>query len=314
MDIKNSKKILITLPDRLGDTLFRTPLLRLFATILPNAEIAVLAPTKISQAVVTNNPYVKEIPPLFDKKDQYDLIINTRSSKCIPEDIKTVNAKYIEYCSDANKKMHSAENFLQFFAKIFNFDLSKFAKHYDIFPQNTNFTYIEKIFAKNNISLAKEILIGFHLGCHSLAKNRTRLWKKSSHKKAWPLKNFIRLNEKLYKYNPNIRIILTGSKEEEQLGTKFCKNHPQTINLINQTSVLDLAALMTYLKLFLSNDTGAMHIACTTDINLIALFGATNPIITGPYPKNENRIVLHKPKISAIGVDEVFSNILRKLF
>ena len=304
MAIKQYKRILIVLPERLGDTLFRTPLLRLLATIFPNAEIAALAPSKLCAAVLANNPYLTKIPP----KD-YDLVINVRGSKRATEKIKIVNTEYIEYPGDHSLKMHTAEDSLNFFAKKFNFDLSNFARHYDIFPQNSNFSYIEKLLAENNIKPKQELLIGFHVGCHGLAKNRSRLWKRFSHPRVWPLKKFIQLAKKLYQYNPAIRIILTGAKEEKRLGKIFCKKYPEAINLINQTSVLDLAALMTHLQLFLSNDTGAMHIACTTNIKLIALFGATNPIANDPYPKSENRIVMRKPKINTISVDEVFREI-----
>lgn len=305
MATKQYQRILIVLPERLGDTLFRTPLLRLLAMIFPHAEIAALAPSKLCQAVITNNPYLNKMPA-----KNYDLVINVSDSKRATENIKIATAEYIEYPGDHSLKMHSADDFLSFFAKKFGFDLSGFARHYDIFPQHANFSYIEKILAKNNINLKQEIPIGFHIGCHGLAKNRSRLWRRFAHPRAWPLQKFIQLAKKIYQYNPAIRIILTGAKEEKKLGEIFSKQCQQIINLINQTSVLDLAALMTYLKLFVSNDTGAMHIACTANIKLIALFGANNPIANNPYPKSQNRIVMRKPKINDITIDEVFQELI----
>ena len=151
------------------------------------------------------------------------------------------------------------------------------------------------------------------MGCHGLAKKRTRLWNKFSHPKAWPLKNFIGLTKKLQEYNSSIRIILTGTEEETKLGAMFCKKSPRSINLINQTSVLDLAALISYLQLFITNDTGTMHIACASNINMIALFGKSNPVATGPYPPSPSRVILFKPVIADITIDEVFQVICRHI-
>lgn len=315
--MRSVNNIIIAMPERLGDTLFRIPVLRLLKTILPHVNIDVIVPTSLSFEVLNYNPYIRElfIQPRIEQiknlKNNYDLVIDVSDSEYVENLIKEFNGEHISYIDDPALNVHSAEKSLQFFAKLFQYDLNNFTKQYDIYPQRKNFTHIEKLLSLKNVDINNEILVGFHMGCHGLAKKRTRLLNKFSHPKAWPLKNFVGFTEKLQKYNSSIRIVLTGTEEETKLGTMFCKKFPNSINLINQTSVLDLAALMSYLRLFVSNDTGSMHIACASNINVIALFGKSNPAITGPYPVSRSRIVLFKPRIADITIDEVFQTVCK---
>lgn len=315
--MRSITNIIVGMPERLGDTLFRTPVLRLLKAIFPHVNIDVIAPTNLSFEVLNYNPYIRElfiqpgIEQIKNLKCNYDLVIDVSDSEYMENLVKGFNGEHINYLDDSGLNMHSAEKLLQFFAKLFQYDLNNFTRQYDIYPQQENFTHIEKLLSLKNIDVNNEILIGFHMGCFSLVKRRTRLWNKFSHPRVWLLKNFIELTEKLRKYNSLIRIVLTGSGEETKLGTIFCKKFPNSINLINRTSVLDLAALMSYLQLFVGNDTGSMHVACTSNVSIIALFGANNPIINMPYPMSTNRTVLFKPKIADITVDGVFQAICR---
>ncbi len=315
--MRSINNVIIAMPERLGDTLFRTPLLRLLKTIFPHVNIDVIAPTHMCFEVLNHNPYIRElflqpkIKQIKDLKDNYDLAIDVSDSESMANLIKEFNEECINYVDDPALNIHSAEQSLQFFANLFQYDLTNFTRQYDIYPQQENFTCVERLLGLKNINVRNEILIGFHMGCHGLAKKRTRLWNRFSHPKAWPLENFIGLTKKLQECNSSIRIILTGTEEETKLGAMFCKKFPNSASLVNQTSVLDLAALMSYLRLFITNDTGSMHVACASNINVIALFGKSNPGITGPYPMNRSHMVLSKLKIADITVDEVFQTVCK---
>jgi heptosyltransferase-1/heptosyltransferase-2 len=59
-------------------------------------------------------------------------------------------------------------------------------------------------------------------------------------------------------------------------------------------SLKQLGALCQRLDLFITADTGPLHIANTVGAKkIIALFGPTSPNITGPYPQ-KNVVILHK--------------------
>ena len=282
-----------------------------------NAKVDVIALTSLAAEVMQYNPYINKVllkpneEEIIAIANDYDLALNIHVTPQGERYFKLLNRDAINF--SRTNQQHVAESFLQFAAKTFDFDLVNFDASYSLYPQQEHMQNIEKMLKRGGVNFTDDVLIGFHLGCHGLAKKRTRFWKRHSHPKAWPFKSFVKLAKKLQKHNPHIKIVLTGSKSEEKLGQLFGKKINNTINLIGQTSVLDLAALMSYLKLFLTNDTGVMHIACATNIKLIALFGHTDPIVTGPYPKKDYRVVLFNKNMKKIKVDNVFQNIISML-
>jgi heptosyltransferase-2 len=73
---------------------------------------------------------------------------------------------------------------------------------------------------------------------------------------------------------------------------EICKNLPErAVNLAGLTSIRELMALISVCTAFLTNDSGPMHLAAAMNIPLVALFGSTDEIVTGPYMHGE---VIHK--------------------
>jgi heptosyltransferase-2 len=54
------------------------------------------------------------------------------------------------------------------------------------------------------------------------------------------------------------------------------------MNLAGKTTLREAIYLISQCRLFLSNDSGLMHIAGALNIPTIALFGSTNPVTTAP--------------------------------
>jgi heptosyltransferase-2 len=73
------------------------------------------------------------------------------------------------------------------------------------------------------------------------------------------------------------------------------------------------AAIINELNLFVTNDTGVMHIASGLTVALIALFGDTNAFEWGPL--GENKISIQSPnrKMNGISVDSVFKTCIKIL-
>ena len=57
----------------------------------------------------------------------------------------------------------------------------------------------------------------------------------------------------------------------------------KVINLCGKTSVRQLCLLIKNCHIFLTNDSGPMHLADALGVKVVALFGSTNPVKTGPY-------------------------------
>ena len=124
--------------------------------------------------------------------------------------------------------------------------------------------------------------------------------------------------------------ILLGTKSDLAIGEQIAKTLGDSCtNRIGQTTLDQLVEELQQCRLLLTNDSGAMHLAAFLEIPVVAVFGSTEPRLTGPL--GHGHIVLrHQVECSpcflrecpidfrcmnAIGVQEVVDavmSILRK--
>lgn len=116
------------------------------------------------------------------------------------------------------------------------------------------------------------------------------------------------------------RIVLIGSRQDAAVGAQIASaisaNH---LNLVGQTDIRRLMALLARCRLLITNDSGPMHMAAALATPLVALFGPTDPVTTAPV--TDRGIIVRHPVacapclkrhcptdhrcMIAIGVDEV---------
>ena len=97
------------------------------------------------------------------------------------------------------------------------------------------------------------------------------------------MNRFVELGRKLLK-NSTITIILTGSPEEKNVCKDLAKqiNPARTVNFAGKTSFKELISLYSISDLLITNDSGPVHFASTTEIPILALYGPETPKIFGP--------------------------------
>jgi len=99
--------------------------------------------------------------------------------------------------------------------------------------------------------------------------------------KRWPLDRFRKVMDLLLPF-PIVWVLL-GTAQEKTLVSPLVEGFPGTVeNLIGQTSLEELLQTIQQLTLLLTNDTGSMHLAALFNIPTVALFGSTDPSLTGP--------------------------------
>jgi heptosyltransferase-2 len=109
--------------------------------------------------------------------------------------------------------------------------------------------------------------------------------------KCWLPDRFQKLTQMLLE-DSRISIVYFGDKAGTPLVDSICNQLPdRVINLAGQTTLRELIALIGACDIFLTNDSGPMHIASALNIPLLALFGSTNDTTTGPYLGGK---VIHK--------------------
>jgi len=129
----------------------------------------------------------------------------------------------------------------------------------------------------------RELLIGVHPGA---AYGETKRW--------FP-ERFGAVLGRLQKSGR--RFLLLGGPGEELIAQQISAemDHP-VIDLIGRTTVAEALALIGRCSLFLSNDSGLMHVAAALNIPQVALFGSTDPQKTAPL--NNRAVVIHPEHVS----------------
>ena len=85
------------------------------------------------------------------------------------------------------------------------------------------------------------------------------------------------------------RIVLVGTRaERERAGAVRGHLNGRALNAAGQTSLAELIALLSEADLFITNDSGPMHIADALGTPLVAVFGPTDAARTGPYRQRRN--------------------------
>jgi heptosyltransferase II len=104
--------------------------------------------------------------------------------------------------------------------------------------------------------------------------------------KQWLPDRFIELGRRLSKKG---RLVIVGGPAEAELGEAVAKG-VDGLNLAGKTSIPRLAAAIARCRLFVTNDTGPMHVADAVGTPMVAIFGPTDWIETPPYGKTHTLV------------------------
>ncbi len=107
--------------------------------------------------------------------------------------------------------------------------------------------------------------------------------------KRWPAERFAALARAI-RERFGLEPLVAGSPNEGFLAQQIGGT-----NLAGKTSLRELVALLERAQLVVANDSGPMHIASALNRPLVAIFGPTNPVRTGPFGRADSVIRLDIP-------------------
>ena len=130
----------------------------------------------------------------------------------------------------------------------------------------------EKAYARNIIGDRATIIIN---PCSSARKNNWRNWPQAHY-----------ADVIAYLMNKGYQVLLSGgpAKAEKYYADEIvdrCAKKP--INLVGQTSLMQLLALLEQAQCLVAPDTGPAHMGTVARIPVIGLYASSNPLRTGPY-------------------------------
>jgi ADP-heptose:LPS heptosyltransferase len=164
---------------------------------------------------------------------------------------------------------HVADRILDI-VRPFGIDTKNF--HSEITFDESDIKSADKFLAEMNVG-HQEIVIGFHCGA---GKKQNR----------WSLLKYVELIKNL-NLDYKAKIYLTGSDSDSEEINYVIEHVPFKFGLFLNKSIPEIAALISKSTLFISNDTGIMHVAGTTNTPQISIFGPTNPLNWAPIGKNK---------------------------
>ncbi len=110
--------------------------------------------------------------------------------------------------------------------------------------------------------------------------------------KRWPAEKYADLAH-MVEQKYQARVMVFGTNDDRQAAAVIARRCKEIIDLTGRTTLAEAMALIDQCQVFVTNDSGLMHVAAALKTPLAAIFGSTNPVTTGPF--SENNIILRQP-------------------
>jgi heptosyltransferase II len=289
------KRILIISPNWIGDALFTTTALRMLKETYPEADITVLAVPRAAE-VFQKNP------------DVHDVLLNEEETRSAWYPLALIQ-KIGKYDFDAAFIFHrSRSRAIWTFLAGIPLRIGYNTKGRGIFlthpvkqPPSEKHRIESLQYLLNQIGIkgkagppiyvpsgiAKDWVTHLLRDKHYVVLNPGGNWPP----KRWPIERFAQMADRLTT-ELGLHVVVTGSAKDRELAYAIQeRTTSRIINLVGQTDIEGLAALIQASRLFIGNDTGPMHLAAAMGTPLIALFGPTSAKITGPVGTGPIRVL-----------------------
>ena len=313
--------------DQLGDMLCAVPLLRALRTNFPSAHITLVAGEK-NYEIMLNHPYLNGVLK-YDKRSYFKnpftlwnffrlLRESAFDLAVVPSTVSiSLTSNLIALLSGATvrigpKGLHGIPHASSLcFNTAVDLDWSATpGKHQtlrnldilsplgigtDDLAPIIGFTSEEIEFSKKYLSQFRSqhaYLIGIHPGAGKV-KNR------------WRPECFALLANQLQE-KQNAGVIITAGPMDDEALNQMLQHLKCNHVLVHNKPIRHVAAIIDQLDLFITNDTGIMHVAAATRSALLALFGPTDPEQWAPKGQKNHYISAKNANIDTIPGDLVY--------
>ncbi len=112
--------------------------------------------------------------------------------------------------------------------------------------------------------------------------------------KRWPEDHYVILAQQLISRH-SLPILFMGAQADAPLGERLARRVPGSTQLCGKTTLHEFMRQLARARLVISNDSGGMHLAAILGVPTIAIFGSTEPSLTGPLGKSVRVLRHHVP-------------------
>jgi lipopolysaccharide heptosyltransferase II len=306
------KKVLVIYLSGIGDTVMVLSCLRFICKNYPNAEISVLASSR-NYEIVKASPYCSRLFYLDTTEGISDFI---RIFIRIMKELRRIEcdlvidfeqflrlSAIITFLSKARQRVgfrtpnqyrhwaytetltydpsaHNFDNFLRLLNLLGIYDKPRELEQ--IYVGKEDRTVVERLIQENGIS-HRDLVIGIHPGSGSTGVSRR-----------WEPAKYGAIADLLTDHR-GAKIVFTGTRDEQGLVRSILsttRNTTSCSNFAGKVTLGQLPFLIKRCRVFLSNDTGPLHIAAAMKVPVVALVGPNTPMRYGPI--GEGHSIIYK--------------------
>ncbi|MEI6241943.1 MAG: glycosyltransferase family 9 protein [Chlamydiota bacterium] len=295
-----TSRILIVSTTGLGDTLWATPIIRSIKNKHPTLCISLLT-TPLGKKIFENNPDISEVylvtqPYLFSFISLWKQLCKKRIDSIY---VFHASQRFILPLLSCLKKdkiigfSHSHKGWKNVLTEVISSPIIHEVDSRYLLVQSLSLSKKEnKLFyfpQKDEVKKMRDFFLSFPQKPFSMA------WHPGAKDlyKCWPKECFLELGKKVLS-TFNCNLFITGGKGEEKLNSFLVDNLKGAIP-VQQLDIREMGAFLLNMNLFLTNDTGPMHLSNALGIPTLALFVPTDPKICGPYGETKSHVLQKKP-------------------
>ncbi len=295
---KENKRILVFNVNWLGDVLFSTAVIRNIRRNFPDSYIACVVPSRC-YPVLKGNPNLDEII-IFDERDRhksplaklkfirelrskkFDVVYllhrsMTRALLCflagIPERVghNTKKRSFLltkKINPPSEEEVHRLDYYMDVIEKA---GLRIEDRYTEFFTSDEDDKFIDGFLGRNSIN-KNDFLVAINAGGNWMPKR-------------WPKENWAHLADELIG-DLRAKVIITGGLKDIELAKSIQGLMKEKLIIAaGALNLKQMGALMKRVDIFVTADTGPLHIANAVGAKkIIALFGPTSAAVTAPYP------------------------------
>ena len=275
--------MLIIKPGAVGDLLQMTPVVRALKRYSPEAEITVMVGSEATAALFSHDPHVSSTL-IFDRAGKhrslssqielwrtlrnrrFDLVLNFQRSnlKAWFFTSAAVPCRVLVYHKAKGRAIHAVMNYLETLAPL---GIPATDTALELGLDGAARAYAREYFSSQG--LEQTTVVALNPGA-SHAVNR------------WPTARFAELADQIAE-RLFAKAVIVGGPDDVRLAEEVVAlSRSKPLSLAGKTSLLQLGAVLEKCRALVSGDTGPLHMATAVGTRTIALFGAADPVRTGP--------------------------------
>lgn len=311
MWLSNTPKILIVNPYGIGDSLFSTPLIRTLHETYPKATLGILLGSR-TEDIFSHNPHIHAIFTykkdylrslsllkrmqyiagllLQIKKQKFDILIDLSNTDEYAFFAKffwhipiRIGFNYKKRGQFLNYKIKIPQGFSRkhvsdYYNSLLAFldiDFSKVERKLDFYIDPKSETWLNSFTQEYHIR-PSDILI-------CILPGGGASWGNFANVRYWPSAYYGQLaNRLIEQYKAKIFII--GSLPEKELAEEVIRSIKYPVhNLCGETSLHELAQLMSKSHLVIGTESGPLHLTTALDCPSVVIYGPVSEVEYGPY-------------------------------